>query len=404
MRSENLLGAYGGWAGELAAVAGSLSFDPGRWSGVEAWRRAGRRRLRQLLGPLPARKVGKVELRRRYRLEDLEVEELSWQLPYGPPAEGIFLWPAAARGPLPGILALHDHGGVKYFGRRKIARGAEELHPLLREHQERYYGGRPWANELARRGYAVLAHDVIPFGSRRVVPSQLPGYVVRRLAAAPGEMEELTAADIADARPDPAWDVPPEEPREALARYEAFAGRHEEVLARSLFAAGTSLPACYLGEDRVALELLARRPEVDRERLGCCGLSGGGLRTVFLAGLEDRVRCAVCAGFMSSWRDFVLNKSFTHSWMLYVPGLARSLEFPEILGLRAPLPSLVLATAQDPLFTLGETRAAGGTLERLYAAAGAPERFALSVYPGPHCFDLPMQEEAFAWLERWLRA
>ncbi len=44
-----------------------------------------------------------------------------WQLPYGPPTEALFLKPKDATGPLPAILALHDHGGNKYFGHRKIA-------------------------------------------------------------------------------------------------------------------------------------------------------------------------------------------------------------------------------------------------------------------------------------------
>jgi hypothetical protein len=34
---------------------------------------------------------------------------------------------------------------------------------------------------------------------------------------------------------------------------------------------------------------------------------------------------------------------------------------------------------------------------------GAPEAFRLSVYPGGHKFDAPMQAEAFAWLDRWLK-
>jgi len=403
----NLLGAYGPWAEELSGRRGDLSFSPSHNQDVEAWRHAGRAKLRELLGPLPAATGPaapslRVQVRRRYGFEDLEVEELSWQLPYGPPTEAVFLKPAGARGPLPAVLALHDHGGVKHFGRQKIVRTAAEEHPFIREHQKLYYGGRAWANELARRGYAVLVHDIIPFGSRKVAGAELPGYVVRRLVCPPAEREELTPEALTDPSPEPGWDVPEDEPLEAIDRYNAFAAGHEEVLARSLFAAGTSLPACYIGEDLAALEVLARRPEVDPGRLGCCGLSGGGLRTVFLAGLEDRVGCAVCAGFMSTWRDFALHKSFTHSWMLYVPQAARYLEFAEILALRVPRPALVLATDQDPLFSLEEVRRSGMILEEIYRAAGAADRFALGLYPGPHRFDLDMQEEAFAWLDHGL--
>ena len=126
------------------------------------------------------------------------------------------------------------------------------------------------------------------------------------------------------------------------------------------------------------------------------------MRTAFLAGTDDRIRCAFTAGFMTTWADFCRNVSYTHTWMVYAPGLPGLLDFPEILGLRVPLSTLVLATTEDPLFTRAETEHAGRILEETYRKAGASERLRVSSYPGPHKFDLPMQAEAFAWMERWL--
>ena len=71
-------------------------------------------------------------------------------------------------------------------------------------------------------------------------------------------------------------------------------------------------------------------------RIGCGGLSGGGLRTVYLGGLDPRIDCAVCVGMMTTWRDYLLNVSSTHTWMAYIPGLPHDLDYPEILGLRVP--------------------------------------------------------------------
>jgi hypothetical protein len=39
----------------------------------------------------------------------------------------------------------------------------------------------------------------------------------------------------------------------------------------------------------------------------------------------------------------------------------------------------------------------------VYAKAGAKELFAARFYDGPHRFDVTMQEDAFAWLDRWLK-
>ena len=183
-----------------------------------------------------------------------------------------------------------------------------------------------------------------------------------------------------------------------VAAYNDWAADHEHVMAKSLFSAGTTWPGVFANEDRLALDVLCARPDVDPARVGCGGLSGGGLRTVFLAGLDDRIRCTVCVGMMTTWRDYLLNKSYTHTWMCYVPLLPRDVDYPEILGLRAPLPTLVINTRDDPFFTRSEMERANGML-----ASGKPEHYRASWYPGHHQFNRAMQTEAFGWFEQWLK-
>ena len=123
-----------------------------------------------------------------------------------------------------------------------------------------------------------------------------------------------------------------------------------------------------------------------------------------MAGLDPRIKCSVTVGFMSTWKDFLLNKSYTHTWMTYVPLLPNELDYPEILGLRAPLPSLVLFDKDDFLFTMPEMKASDELLKKIYAKAGAPDRYKGSFYPGPHKFDAGMQQEAFQWFDKWLKS
>jgi len=107
---------------------------------------------------------------------------------------------------------------------------------------------------------------------------------------------------------------------------------------------------------------------------------------------------------MTTWEDFLLNKSYTHTWMTYVPITPNELDFPEILGLRAPLPTLVLNDSDDELYTLPGMKRAEMILGEVYKKAGAADRYACSFYPGPHKFDMKMQEEAFGWFDRWLKS
>jgi hypothetical protein len=175
-------------------------------------------------------------------------------------------------------------------------------------------------------------------------------------------------------------------------------------MAKSLFCAGTTWPGVFFAEDQKALDILCARKDVNPNQVGCAGLSGGGMRTVFMGGLDSRIKCAVCVGFMTTWKDLILNKSFTHTWMTYVPILPNEMDFPEILGLRAPLPTLVLNDSDDELYTLPEMQNADKILKDVYAKAKAEDKYKCSYYPGPHKFDSDMQKEAFEWFDKWLKS
>ena len=119
--------------------------------------------------------------------------------------------------------------------------------------------------------------------------------------------------------------------------------------------------------------------------------------------MDQRIKCAICVGFMSTWNDFLLNKSYTHTWMTYTPLLPRYLDFPEVLGLRVPLPTMVLSNNEDELYTLPEMKKADTILQEVFAKAGAADRYDGRFYPGEHKFDRQMQEDAFAWFDKWLK-
>ena len=400
---KTMMGAYGEWAESLLLeTPGALSFLNSNWDDIDQWKEAARDRVRSLIALLRLPSKPDPIIIDTHRFDGLEVEELSWHLPYGPQTRGCLLKPEGVSKPLPAILALHDHGGNKYFGRRKITKTDNHQHALMREHQQVYYGGRAWANEMARRGYVVLVHDIFPFASRRVIASDVPGKVVERLMTSPLAVEELEPEDIMDDASGISYDVGPDEDAAEIRRYNGFAAQHEHIVAKSLFSSGRTWPGMFIAEDLYALDYLCSRDDVQSSKVGCCGLSGGGLRTDYLAGLDDRIACSVSAGFMTTWRDLCRSTCFTHTWMVYIPHLPLLMDFPEILSMRAPLPALVLSTRQDPLFTFSETERAAAILEKVYEKANASSAFEFAAYDGPHKFDIPMQEQAFRWFDRWL--
>jgi hypothetical protein len=240
---KGMLGAYGAWAArELGDGPGRLSLRAPGHRDVGAWRRTARERVGKLLAE-PAGAAADVRIETRATVDGLDIEVLSWQLPWGPRTSACLLKPAGAAGRLPGVLALHDHGGFKYLGWRKIVRSQlSPLHPMVETHQQRYYGGVGWPDELARRGYAVLCHDVFTFGSRRIRATDLPDLVVERLMQSPGERRELEPGEPAYSGAGEACEVPAGEPSHRIERYHRFAAQHESIVAKSLFSAGLTWP------------------------------------------------------------------------------------------------------------------------------------------------------------------
>ena len=383
--SKSIIGQYGPWATSLTQNPPPLSFRHPKWTNRKKWYKKALKKTRDLVSaPDFDAFAPKIRTVKKYIYDDLHVEELEWDLPYGRTTQAILIRPVGYEGALPGILGLHDHGGNKYFGKRKITKTDDQQHPMMEQHQANYYSGYAWANEIARRGYVVLVHDTFTFGSRRV------------------HYQDISDISWGVCNVGDKTDQDPEDP-ENIKIYNTWAAEHEHIMAKSLFCGGTTWPGVTLAEDQIALRVLSERTDVDASRLGCCGLSGGGLRTDYLAGVDARITCAVSVGFMSTWKDFLLNKSYTHTWMTYAPLLPKYLDFPEILGLRVPRPTLVLNDVDDQLYTLPEMKKADQILKEVFAKAGYPERYQGNFYPGPHKFDAAMQKDAFNWFDRWLK-
>ncbi|MEO9892641.1 hypothetical protein [Aurantibacter sp.] len=385
IKNKSIIGGYGDWAAGLVKEVPELSFRNDKYKSIDSWKSEALQKVEVLVAAPKLKVTSKVRIDKKYVYDGLQVEELSWQISSGTQrTQAILLKPEGAKEKLPAILGLHDHGGNKYFGKRKITKVSDDGHPLMAEHQKQYYEDFAWANEIAKRGYVVMVHDVFTFGSRRVLLDEIDGILWGGANA-----EGLSDKDS--------------EAAENIETYNNWATAHEHVLSKSLFCAGTTWPGVTFAEDQIALNILAERTDVNENNLGCAGLSGGGLRTNYLAGLDHRIKCAVSVGFMSTWQDFLLHKAFTHTWMLYAPLLSKYIEFPELIGLRAPLPTLVLNNNQDSLYTLPEMKKADVILSSVYEKMGASEKYKANFYDGPHKFDNQMQLDAFNWFDKWLK-
>jgi hypothetical protein len=289
------------------------------------------------------------------------------------------LKPSGARESLPGILALHDHGHFKFYGKEKIADGPEGPIAALKPFRDAYYGGRAYCNLLASEGFVVLVHDAFLWGSRRFPLDTFPDMDFKLAKAVEAALGPEAAS--------------PE------GTYNGAAYLHEHLVSKYCTLLGTNIASVVAYEDRVALNYLRERPDVRAEQTGCIGLSGGALRAAVLRATHDLLGPCVIAGMMSSYEELIDRCVAPHTWMLFPSGWSLRGDWPDLAASAAPAPLLIQYLLDDAQFTVAGMRGADARIAMHYCKVGAAEAYCGEFYPGPHRFDAEMQQSAFSWLK-----
>jgi cephalosporin-C deacetylase-like acetyl esterase len=162
-------------------------------------------------------------------------------------------------------------------------------------------------------------------------------------------------------------------------------------------------------ESRCAMEYLLSRPDVDPQRIGMTGESGGGYNTWITTALEPRIAVAVPVVGTSEFfeqiqvcrgNDFYLAREHCH----FVPGLLRFANNHEYVALAAPRPLLIIAADNDVSFPLPGIRQVVAYGRKLYGALDKPDQ--ISYFEDAktgHGYQKPKREAAYGWFRRWLQ-
>jgi dienelactone hydrolase len=348
-----------------------LSFLHPRFRALAPWQKTARARVLEQLFYSPPPVPPKPEIVRRTDRGEYIEEYLTFQTTPDLRVPAYVLIPKKAVLPAPGVVVLHCHGGAYVWGKEKVV-AVDNEPSALSEFKQQLYEGTSIASELARRGYVVITIDMFYWGERRMLLEEDP----------------------------PSYREPQRMNAEEIAAFNRRSSQNEQLVARSLLTAGITWPGVMLWDDLRTLDYLASRPEVNRQRLGCVGLSVGGYRSFLLAALDERIKAAVDVGWMTSFaaniRRHVLN---TVGLTFHIPGLYRYLDLPDLAALIAPRSVLVMNGSKDRLFPLAGVEGAFQKIEACYRKAGVPERQRCRLYDVPHEFNREMQAEAWSWLE-----
>lgn len=340
----------------------------------EAWRSAARNCLKQGLnynpGPLNlAPEVVDKQERDGYTLELVRFNTTPWHR-----LEAYFLLPTGVDYPVPGMVALHAWGGPMCFGKDRIVNGGRD-HPILVKHRQEYYDGAYLAEEYVKRGYAVIVIDAHHFGNR----------VPKGINDIPAEFDPFSLSV--------------EEFREVddKVRSLLYYG------VRQLNWAGTTWAGLNYFDDSRCVDYLLSRPEVDGERIGVTGLSGGGWRTNILAALDSRIKASVSVGWMTTGdMQQHYNVAGAIGTFCLLPGVWNRLDIPDLAAMSAPNACMVVVGTEDILFPTEGKMMAKEQIRAAFDWAGIPDKQFFYSPKAVHCYNHDIQEKAFAWFGKHL--
>jgi len=168
--------------------------------------------------------------------------------------------------------------------------------------------------------------------------------------------------------------------------------------------AGTTWTGVNFADDSRCIDYLLSRPEVDPDRIGCTGLSGGGWRTDILVALDKRIKAAVSVGWMTTG-DYqqIYKVQGACGVPTMLPGVWDHLDIPDLIAMSAPCASMVVVGTKDHLFPPEGVQEANRQIQAAYKWAGYPEKFKAYNPAKVHCYDFDIQMEAIAWLDKYLK-
>jgi cephalosporin-C deacetylase-like acetyl esterase len=149
------------------------------------------------------------------------------------------------------------------------------------------------------------------------------------------------------------------------------------------------------------IDYLVSRPEVDPDKIGAAGCSGGGALTTFTGALDPRVKVVIPACYPNSYRLLFLGPD-PDTEMAFPDFLARGLDVADFVEMTAPTPWLIQATEHD-YFTPPGAKMVYDEAKHWYKLYGPEDKVGFFVGPGPHGTPLVSREAVYKWMIRWLK-
>ncbi|HAY80814.1 MAG TPA: acetylxylan esterase [Planctomycetaceae bacterium] len=152
-----------------------------------------------------------------------------------------------------------------------------------------------------------------------------------------------------------------------------------------------------------AIDYLQSRPEVDGERIGVTGRSGGGAYSWWIAAIDDRIKCAVPVAGITDLQNHVVDGTVEgHCDCMFMVNTFRW-DYTKVAALVAPRPLLISNTDSDRIFPLDGVYRTFKQVRDIYGLYNASDKVALNITAGSHKDTQELRVHAFRWLNFHLK-
>ncbi len=165
---------------------------------------------------------------------------------------------------------------------------------------------------------------------------------------------------------------------------------------------GKSVARYFAWDGIRGIDYLVSRKEVDPSRIGVHGLSGGGTQTAYISALDERVAASAPAGYITSYKRLMESIGVQDGEQNLYHGIKRGIDHPDYIIVRAPKPTLIMATTRD-FFSIQGSRETFEDLKKVYAAFGKPENIEIVEDDHTHGYTKKTREAMYAFFQKHLR-
>ena len=168
------------------------------------------------------------------------------------------------------------------------------------------------------------------------------------------------------------------------------------------FITGSSQAKYMIWDGIRAVDYLLTRREVDPDRIGITGRSGGGTQSAHIAALDDRIYAAAPENYITNYTRLLQTIGPQDAEQNMFNMIGRGLDHPDFLIVRAPRPALMITTTDD-IFSIQGAMETEREVSRIYATYDKQENFSRCEDNAPHASTLKNREAMYSFFQKHLK-